>query len=157
LRHEQPRWKVTLAVRLSQSRLPFSDKLYDWTTDRRAQELADATCFGFQVLGKRAMPAFNDLCQLMNNSNDHRVAGRAAMALSCLGTNALPPLLEAVANPQHPASLEALQALSMIPEVGEAWQAAVSDAAAFLRITNTQPTHLIAINGLLLKKGFPQI
>jgi len=157
LQYKQPQWKVTLARRLSQRRLPFTDKLYDWTTDERPRQLADATCYGFHILGKRAMPAFNELCQIMNNSKDRLVPGRAATALSCLGTNALPPLLEAVANPQHPAQLDAAIALNTIPEVREAVQLEASGAASFLGIANTQPNRLFAINTALMRKGFPQI
>jgi hypothetical protein len=156
LQYKQPQWKVNLAVRLSQSRLLFAGKLYDWTADRRPQQLADATYFGFQVLGKRAMPAFGELCQIMNNSKDPVIAGRAAMALGCLGTNALPSLLEVLANPQHPAQLDAGIALGMMSEVLEALQLAASGAASFLGMTNTEPT-LIAINSALMQKGFPQV
>ena len=158
LQYEHPRWKAALADRTSGYRLPFADDLYyRWVTDRRRHELADATYFGFQALGKRAMPAFNELCQIMNHSNNSAVAGRAAMALSCLGTNSLPPLVEAIANPEHPACIDALQAINMIPEVDEAVQVEVSAAASFLGMTNTQLPGLLAVNTLLLQKGFPQI
>jgi len=157
LQHEHPRWKAALARRTSGFRLPFADELYyKWVTDRRPHELADATYYGFQALGKRAMPAFNELCQIMNNFNDPLVPDRAAMALSCLGTNALPPLLDAAANPAHPACMGAMMAISMIPEVDEATQAAASAAASCLGLTNKQPT-LIQINTFLLLKGCPQI
>jgi len=158
LQYEQPRWKTALAARTFGFRLPFANNqlYYKWVTDRRAYELADATYSGFQALGTRAMPAFNDLCQIMNHSTNGGVAGRAAMALSRLGTNSLPPLLEAAANPLHPACLEAMQAISTIPEVDEATEAAVSAAASCLGLTNKQPT-LIGINGFLLNKRCPQI
>jgi hypothetical protein len=56
LQYEQPRWKVVLANRTSGYRLPFANNqlYYKWVTDRRSYELADATYFGFQALGKRA-------------------------------------------------------------------------------------------------------
>jgi hypothetical protein len=105
---DHPKWKRRLASGLD--RIPFApakrlaDRVYNPTlANKRANSLANGSRFAFAVLGPRAMPAFDDLCHLMNDTNTPVTTIRVAEALACLGTNSLPPLLAAVTNANHPA------------------------------------------------------
>ena len=65
------------------------------------------------------MPAYSDLCRIMNDPNPIDSAVRAAENLACLGTNALPALLALAQNPQHPCQYNAMRALPFLSNVGD--------------------------------------
>jgi hypothetical protein len=142
IQFDPPRWKRTLASGLARTRFAPAKKLAHRLTDpipRFGTDLA------FAILGPRAMPAFDDLCRLMNDTNRPNMAILAARALACIGTNALPMLLVAVTNAYHPAHRVALDAISRIPDLGMAAQQVVPVLANCLNPTNTSTDQILAI------------
>jgi hypothetical protein len=113
IQYEPSPLRVTLSDLFD--RAPFtSHRLSERIMETKAQRLADGTYFAFYVLGEKAMPAFDDLCRLMNNTNRPCTASAAITALSCFGTNAIPPLLAVGANTNHPFHIRAQSIASQI-------------------------------------------
>jgi hypothetical protein len=94
-----PRWKFQLYTWFARAHLPFANRLGD--SMARASQLAEGSRLAFQVLGEKAMPALNDLCRLMNETNTPSTSYAAITALSRFGTNAVPALLAVGANTNH--------------------------------------------------------
>jgi hypothetical protein len=102
---DPPQWKRQLSVWASRARLPFADRpLYSISYHH---ELAIRTRYAFLVLGDKAIPAFDDLWRLANETNKPFTAFAAFTALQALGTNAVPPLLAFAANTNHPLHIQA--------------------------------------------------
>jgi len=72
----------------------------------------------------------------MNDTNRLEPAARAAIALSGLGTNALGPLLAVATNAHHPIHLEAIESISLIPNLGDLAQLVVPAITNCLNATN---------------------
>jgi hypothetical protein len=66
IQFDPPRWKRTLAYGLTRTPLPLARNLARRLIDPRR---ANGTCIAFTVLGTRAMPACDDLCRLLNDTN----------------------------------------------------------------------------------------
>jgi hypothetical protein len=145
LQYEPPQWRTKVCNWLLQRRFPFADRLSSWIAEPKTQQLASGTHYVFRVLGKRAMPAFADLCRLTNDTNRPYTARVAAQALGCLGTNALGPLLTVSINTQHPARLSAINALSVMPDLGDAVQLVLPAITNCLSPTNGQHAQVTAI------------
>lgn len=154
IQFDPPRWKRTLASGLG--RIPFAPakRLAHRLTD---PTLANGTELAFTILGPRAMPAFDDLCRLMNNTNSPNRAIAAAKALACLGTNALPPLLAAVTNAHHPAHLVALDTISRMRDLKRAANQVVPAIANYLNGTNNSTDQILAITTLGHLDALPEI
>ncbi len=149
-------WRTTVGAFLKEIPFSLAHKLSRRVTEPRAYYLAEGTPHAFAVLGKRALPAFNDLCRLMNETNSPYTADGAARALAGLGTNALVALLAVATNAHHPTRLGALGAIGNMSDMGEAAQIAVPAIANCLTETN-QTVQMIAITVLGNLREAPQI
>lgn len=150
IQFDPPSWKRMLAsglVRFAHGK-ELAYRLIDPT-------LANGTELAFTILGPRAMPAFDDLCRLFN-ANNSQTAIPAARALACLGTNSLPLLLTAVTNANHPAHRVALDAISRIPDLGQAAQQVVPVFANYLIPTNSTSDQILAIVTLSKLNAVPE-
>ena len=125
LQYEPPEWRSRLSGWFSRTDFPLAGQLSDLIIQPRALQLAVGTPSAFQILGKRAAPALDDLCRLMNDTNSPYTANQAAETLASLGTNALPALLAVATNAQHPARGEALAAIGAIDDLGDTARLAV--------------------------------
>ena len=113
IQYEPSPLRVTLSDLFN--RAPFkSYRFSERIMQTKAQRLADGAYYAYYVLGLRAMPAFDDLCRLMNETNRPSTAYAAMMALSCFGTNAVPPLLAVGANTNYPFHVQAQSIASQI-------------------------------------------
>jgi hypothetical protein len=112
--YERPRWRQNLCTWLDRRAYTLTRELASMLADKRADLLASGTSAAFNVLGPRAMPALDDLCRLMNDTNRPSTALRATGALAYLGTNALPQLEAAATNANYPINLAALDAVRKI-------------------------------------------
>jgi hypothetical protein len=101
-----PQWKVQLSKWTARPWLQFANRLCN-ASIMRANRLYDGSGIAFQVLREKAMPAFDDLCRLMNETNTPLTSFAAMAALCCIGTNAIPPLLAVAANTNHPFHIQA--------------------------------------------------
>jgi HEAT repeat protein len=103
------------------------------------------------------MPAFDDLCRFLKDTNKPWTAARAASALGFLGTNALPPLLAIVPKAGHPARLRAIRAIGQMFELGDSAQIAALAITNCLNPTNAWDIQVNAILALGDLKACPQI
>jgi hypothetical protein len=153
IQYNPPRWKRTVAYTLARTPLPLAHKLANRMIGPR---LVIGTHFAFAALGPRAMPAFDDLRHLMNDTNRPNTTTEAARALSCFGTNALPALLAVITNTNHPARVGALSAIAEMSHLPDAAQTAVPVIINCL--TDTNPTvQIVAIVTLGRLKASPQV
>ena len=155
-----PRNPSSLARLLYRTRLPVATWLADRVWGPRYPfALADVVPDAFGALGKKAMPAFNELCLLMNGTNNGpHIPLRAAGALSCFGTNALFPLLEVATNSQHQADVAALAAIGAMSGLDNAAQITVASAITNLvAATSNLTAQVIGIRVLGDLKAAPQI
>jgi hypothetical protein len=108
----------TLLAKLLRSPSPparkLGSRLWNWTVDAKALQLANGAPLAFDALRTRAMPVFGDLCRFLNDTNRPWTASRAATALGFLGTNALPQLRAVAADASHPARSDAAIAITEI-------------------------------------------
>jgi hypothetical protein len=157
VQYNPPRWRFALAAPLNFSRFQLAQDLSDLIANRNASYLAGGTFQAFQVLRERAMPAFDDMYRLMNQTNSlFREMG--LWNLSCLGPRALPPLLAVATNAQQPRlRSQALNAIAMMPDLGDAAQMAVPALVTCLGETNNPSTQVSAIGALGNLKASPQI
>lgn len=94
----------------------------------------------------------------MNDTNRPNTAVQAARCLARLGTNAVPPLLAAVANAHHPVPRAVLlDALGTIPHLGQAAQQVVPVVASCLNPANNRNVHTSAIGILGKLRAVPEI
>jgi hypothetical protein len=152
-----PRWKRTLSVWLYRTPFPPAKKLAGRIND---PSLANGTQSAFAILGPRGVPALDDLCSLMNDTNKGQGAAiLATRALPHLGANAVPPLLAALTNAHHPMflRLEFLNALATVPNLEQSAHQVVPVVANCLNATNDQNIHTSAINILGRLKAVPEI
>jgi HEAT repeat protein len=156
LQYEPPEWRSRLSGWFSRTDFPLAGQLSDLIIQPRALQLAVGTPSAFQILGKRAAPALDDLCRLMNDTNSPYTANQAAETLASLGTNALPALLAVATNAQHPARGEALAAIGAIDDLGDTARLAVPVLTNCLTDTNSQDVQLIAIATLRNLKSCAQ-
>ena len=146
IRYERPKWRTRLGNWLRQSRLPFKEQLSSRISEPPSFQLAYGSCVAFTILGKRANPAFDELCRLLNETNSPQTSAAAASALGYLGTNALVPLLIVTTNAQHPARRAAMYGIISLTSVGglddSAFHAApeISIPALTSMLTNRDPT-----------------
>jgi HEAT repeat protein len=151
-----PRWRGTLGNLVYRTHFPFADRLSVWITGGSAGYLAQGARHAFALLGRRATPAFGDLCRLINDTNSRYTATFAAGALGFLGTNALYPLLTVATKAQHPARLAAIRAIGNISDLGAA-PLVVSTITNCLDPTNHPNVQRFAIIALGNLKASPEI
>lgn len=152
IQFDPPPWRRTLARQFA--RPPFPHKLPALLVD---PTLANGTYLAFAILGTRAMPAFDDLCRLMNATNKPNVAIPATRALACLGTNALPPLIAVVTNSHGPARVVALEAIATIPNLEQAAQQVIPAICSCLSPTNSDTPQILAVLVLSKFKSTPEL
>ena len=92
IRYETPFWRANLPACV-EVRLPAFIQI-----DRRAVR-ASGALEALKTLGSAAGDAIPELSRLMNDPEAWETADRATAALAYMGTNALPPLLKALAQP----------------------------------------------------------
>jgi hypothetical protein len=156
LRYEPQQWRTRVGIWLVGTKyFPFAGRLSNWILDPQPQQLGLGAYYVFLALGKRALPVFDDLCHLLNDTNRPKTSGEAARALGCLGTNALGPLLTAATNAQHPARLFAIDTISVMPELGDAAQLLIPAITNCLTPTNDLNVQMNALISLAHLK--PQI
>jgi hypothetical protein len=123
IQYKPQQWRPRVGNWLNGTKhFPFARQLSSWILDPRPEQFSAGAYYVFPVLGKRALPALDDLCCLLNDTNRPTTSRKAASALGCLGTNALGPLLTVATNAQHPSRLEAIYAISVMPDLGDAAQ-----------------------------------
>jgi len=156
---DTPRWKPKLARLLD--RIPFAvthqfSKQLAKTTDPK---LGFATYGAFKVLGKRAAPALDDLCEIINDPNNtYSTTLHAVWNLRCLGTNALPALLSVATNRQKKTRLAALTEIGTMSDLGNATEPTVIAITSCMRRDRTNADYqLVAIRVLGELKAAPQI
>jgi hypothetical protein len=157
IQYEPPGWRSTFGILLEETPFITVREFGDQIRQPTAYRLAAATPYAFGILGKTAMPAFDDLCRLMNETNRPCTASQAALALSHLGTNAVPPLLAVVTNEHHPARLAAINAIGKISYPSDAAQLPVPTITSCLSDTNNPDSQVIATIALGDLKSAPQI
>jgi hypothetical protein len=152
-----PRWRTALGTMVYRAPFPFAHGLSSRIIGERNWKRAVGTCYAFEHLGKRAMPAFDDLCRLANDTNRAITASAAVTVLAYLGTNAVPPLVAVLTNPTHPARLEALKAVQNISKIGDAAELAVPAITNCLNPANAMKLQIAAISALGNLRACPQI
>jgi HEAT repeat protein len=126
--NDPPRWKAILGLLLDRISFQSAQRLSArMVMEGKGRQLAEGTYESYRVLGKRALPALDDLCRLMDDADKHDplTVIQVTMDLSCFGTNALPALLAAATNSDHPAWPQALDAIGMMSDLGDATQPTV--------------------------------
>jgi HEAT repeat protein len=157
LQYAPPPWRNTLATSLYRSRFPFAHKLSGLFVDERAWQLSVGAHYAFDVLGAKAMPAFSDLCRLMNDTGKPTVANMAASSLGNLGTNALPPLLAVLTNTNHPARVGAISAIRAMSDLDNAATIAVIHAVTNCITDTNLVVQVMAMTALGELRAAPQI
>jgi HEAT repeat protein len=156
IQYQTPSWRTSLASLLFRTRYHIAERLSDWIVRQKTDQLAAGVPYAFDVLGKRAMPVFDDLCRLMNDSKRPETAPKAAMALGSLGTNALPPLLAVVVKTNHPAQWEALFVIHQMSDLGNS-PTLVTMITNCLSDANSPDVQQLAVFLLGNLKAAPQI
>lgn len=152
--YNPPQWRRMLASKLDQTRNPLARKLSDVIINRPARQVVDGIPHAFALLGKRAMPAFDALCRLMNQKRYTSVV--ALWSLSHLGTNALPPLLTVATNVNSRLRFDAIRTIGTMPDLGDAAETAIPALTNFLGETEN-PGKKYAIGTLGSLKAAPEI
>jgi hypothetical protein len=149
---DSPRWRDTLVPLVYR----ISPRLCERLMHPRSRRLAEGTYESFRVLGKRALPAREDLVRLMDDAGHHDplTTIQVTMDLSCFGTNALPALLAAGTNAEHLAWPQALDAICMISDLGDAAQSTVIAITNLLSDPIREETAVFTLGNL---RAVPQI
>jgi hypothetical protein len=103
IRFEPPAWRGRLAhfVLKTSRRHGGGSSLAKRIISTRRFDLAIGSLRAFHALGTNAAPAIPTLAAMMNDRSSPDAAFNALQALGYIGTNSLPPLLEAARDPQH--------------------------------------------------------
>jgi hypothetical protein len=114
IQYEPAQWRLKLFYKLNAAPSPRARLLSRWVINQKTFHLATGACRAFGPLGTRAMPAFEDLCRLLNDTNRPYTSSGAALALGNFGTNALPQLWATAKNANNIASFYARAAITEI-------------------------------------------